>query len=153
MHSSRSVTELRQCSSSISGCFCLCSRVYTRDGQYNTTIIDTTDTDTSSCSINTWLLAIPIRYFAHVVYFGVPGTCGISVSSEKLISKAGEVVTARRRNIKPKNVDMISLFKQKLIMVFGGGGQYPIVSYHIVSVYHVNTQYCIESPLPGIAHL
>ena len=28
-----------------------------------------------------------------------------------------------------------------------------MVSYGIVSVYHVNTQYRIESPLPGIAHL
>jgi len=28
-----------------------------------------------------------------------------------------------------------------------------MVSYRIVSVYHVNTQYRIESPLPGIAHL
>ena len=36
-----------------------------RDGRYNTTIIDTTDTDTSSCSIDTWS---PIRYLAHVTY-------------------------------------------------------------------------------------
>ena len=28
-----------------------------------------------------------------------------------------------------------------------------MVSYRIVSVCHVNTQYRIESPLPGIAHL
>ena len=28
-----------------------------------------------------------------------------------------------------------------------------MVWYHIVSVYHVNTQYHIESALPGIAHL
>ena len=28
-----------------------------------------------------------------------------------------------------------------------------MVSYRIVSVHHVNTQYRIESPLPGIAHL
>jgi len=45
------------------------------------------------------------------MYFGVPvhipGTCGTSVPSERLFSKAGEVVAARRSNIKPKNVDMI----------------------------------------------
>ena len=29
-------------------------------GRYNTTIIDTTDTDTSSCSIDTWFLAIHV---------------------------------------------------------------------------------------------
>ena len=28
-----------------------------------------------------------------------------------------------------------------------------MLSHGIVSVYHVNTQYHIESPLPGIAHL
>ena len=33
-----------------------------RDGRYNTTIIDTIDTDTSSCSINTWFLATLIPY-------------------------------------------------------------------------------------------
>ena len=37
--------------------------------------------------------------------------------------------------------------------LFGGGGQYHMVWYRIVSVYHVDTQYHIESPLPGIAHL
>jgi len=47
--------------------------VVIRDGRYDTTIIDTTDTDTSSCSIDTWLLATPIRYLAHVMYFIVPG--------------------------------------------------------------------------------
>jgi len=41
------------------------------------------------------------------MYFGVPGTCGTSVPSERLFSKAGEVVAATRSNIKPKNVDMI----------------------------------------------
>jgi len=41
--------------------------VNTRAGRYDTTIIDTTDTDTSSCSIDTWFLAIPIRYLAHVM--------------------------------------------------------------------------------------
>ena len=30
-------------------------------------------------------------YLAHVMYFGVPGTCGTSVPSEKLFSKSGEV--------------------------------------------------------------
>ena len=84
--------------------------------------------------------------------------------SEKLFSRAGEVVTARRSNIKPKNEDMISLFNKTysvlalcsdllIFCLFGGGGQYRMVSYRIVSVYHVNTQYRIESPLPGIAHL
>jgi len=55
-----------------------------RAGQYDTTIIDTTDTDTSSCSIDTWFLAIPIRYLAHVMYFGVylVPIPGISVPSE-----------------------------------------------------------------------
>ena len=37
--------------------------------------------------------------------------------------------------------------------LFVGGGQYHMVWYRIVSVYHVNTQYRIESPLPGITHL
>ena len=69
-----------------------------RDGRYDTTIIDTTDTDTSSCSIDTWFLATPIRYLAHVMHFIVPGTCRTSVPSERLSSKAGEVVAARRSN-------------------------------------------------------
>jgi len=63
-----------------------------QDGWYDTTIIDTTDTDTSSCSIDTWFLATPIRYLAHEMYFGVPGT---SVPSERF-SKAGEVIAATR---------------------------------------------------------
>ena len=85
--------------------------------------------------------------------------------SEKLFSKAGEVIAARRSNIKPKNVDMI-LFLNKNLLCFGivqwfieifvclgEGGSIIMVWYRIVSVYHVNTQYRIESPLPGIAHL
>jgi len=80
--------------------------------------MDTTNTDTSSCSIDTWFLATLIRYLAHVMYFGVPGTCGTSVPSERLFSKAGEVVVARRSNIKPKNVDMILLLN-KNILCFG----------------------------------
>ena len=36
----------------------------------------------------------------------VPGT---SVPSERLFSKAGEVVAGERSNIKPKNVDTINL--------------------------------------------
>jgi len=40
----------------------------------------------------------------------------------------------------------------KFLFVWGRG-QYRTVSYRIVSVYHVNTQYRIESSLPGIAHL
>jgi len=51
------------------------------------------------------------------MYFGVPGTCGTSVLSERLFSKAGEVVAATRSNIKPKNVDMI-LFLNKKLNVF-----------------------------------
>jgi len=35
-----------------------------RDGRYDITIIDTTNTDTSSCSIDTWFHAIPIQYLA-----------------------------------------------------------------------------------------
>ena len=83
-----------------------------RDGQYNTTIINT---DTSSCSIDTWFLTIPIWYLTHMVYFGVPGTCGTSVLSERLFSKSGElhVVAATRSNIKPKNVDMILFLNKK----------------------------------------
>ena len=73
---------------------------------YNTTVIYTSDIDISSCSIDTWFLATHIRYLAHVMYFGVPGTCETSVPSERF-SKAGEVVAARKSNIKPKNVDMI----------------------------------------------
>ena len=112
---------------------------------------------------DTWFLATPIWYLAHMMYFGVSGTCGSSVPSKRLFSKAGEVVAARRSNIKPKNVDMI-LFLNKNLLCFGivqwfieifvclgEGGS--IVWYRIVSVYHVNTQYRIESPLPGIAHL
>jgi len=85
------------------------------------------------------------------------------VPSEKLFSEAGEVVAARRSNVKPKIVDMI-LFLNKNVLCFGiapwfieifvclgEGGS--IIWYRIVSVYHVNTQYRIESPLPGIAHL
>ena len=87
--------------------FLLPLHVLDRDGQYNTTIIDTSNTDISSCNIDTWFLATHIRYLAHVMYFGVPGTCGTSVLSESWFSKAGEVVAARRSNIKPKNVDMI----------------------------------------------
>lgn len=37
-------------------------------------------------------------------YLCIPGT---SVSSERLFSKAGEVVEARRSNLKPSNVDKI----------------------------------------------
>ena len=58
-------------------------------------------------------LQYQIRYLAHMMYFGVPGT---SVLSERLFSKAGEVVAARRSNIKPKNVDMILFFKQKFVV-------------------------------------
>jgi len=47
------------------------------------------------------------------MYFGVPGT---SVPSERF-SKAGEVVAARRSNIKPKNVDRILFLNKKLIVV------------------------------------
>ena len=42
-----------------------------------------------------------------MMYFGVPETCGTAVPTERLFYKAGEVVAARRSNIKPKNVDMI----------------------------------------------
>ena len=83
------------------------------------------------------------------MYFGVTGT---SVLSERF-SKAGEVVAARRSNIKPKNVDMI-LFLNKHLLCFGivqwcieffclfkGGGQYHMVWYGM------------ESPPPGITHL
>ena len=48
------------------------------------------------------------------MYFGEPGTYGTSVPSERLFSKAGEVVAATRSNIKPKNVDMILLLNKKL---------------------------------------
>jgi len=40
------------------------------------------------------------------------------VPSEKLFSKAGEVMAARRSNIKPNNVDMI-LFLKKNLLCFG----------------------------------
>ena len=94
------------------------------------------------------------------MYFGVHGTCGTSVPSESLFSKAGEVVAA---NLKPKNVDMILFLNEKVLCfgigqwfigfcgLFGEGGS--IVRYRIVSVDHTNTQYRIESPLSGIAHL
>jgi len=36
-----------------------------------------------------------------------------------LFSKAGEVVAARRSNIKPKNVDMIHFLSQKNLLCFG----------------------------------
>jgi len=45
------------------------------------------------------------------MYFGVTGT---SVLSERF-SKAGEVVAARRSNIKPKNVDMILFLNKHLL--------------------------------------
>ena len=61
----------------------------------------------------TWFLATPIRYLAHVMYFGVPGTYGTSVPSERLFSKA-----TARSNIKPKNVNMI-LTLNKNILCFG----------------------------------
>ena len=121
-----------------------------RDGWYDTTITDTTNTDTSSWSINTWFLATLIRYLAHVMYFGVPGTCGTSVPSERLFSKA-----TARSNIKPKNVDMILFLNNKLVPFWHCAVIYGIfwfvwgreaVSYGMVSVYHVNT---IELPLPG----
>ena len=41
-----------------------------------------------------------------------------SVLSERLFSEAGEVVAARRSNIKPKNVDMILFKKKKKLIVF-----------------------------------
>ena len=53
-----------------------------------------------------------------MMYFGVPGTRGTSVPSERLFSKAGEAIAARRSNIKPKNVDMI-LFLNKKLLCFG----------------------------------
>ena len=69
------------------------------------TIPHTTHTNTSPCSINTRFFATAIQYLAHVMYFGLPGTCGTSaIPSEKLFSKAGEVVATRRSNIKPKNL-------------------------------------------------
>jgi len=61
------------------------------------------------------ILVTPIRFSAHVMYFGVPGTCGTSVPSERLFSKAGEVVAARRSNIKPKNVDRILILNKNLL--------------------------------------
>ena len=88
----------------------------------------------------TWFLATPIRYLAHVMYFGVPGTYGTSVPSERLFSKA-----TARSNIKPKNVNMI-LSLNKNILCFGivqwlteifwlfGEGRHA-VSYDVVSVY------------------
>jgi len=50
----------------------------------------------------------------------LPGTRGTSVPSERLFSEAGEVVAARRSNVKPKIVDMI-LFLNKNVFVFGIG--------------------------------
>jgi len=44
-------------------------------------------------------------------YLCIPGT---SVPSERLFSKAGEVVAARRSAIKPKNVDMILFLNKNL---------------------------------------
>jgi len=37
------------------------------------------------------------------------------VPSKRLFSKAGEVVAARRSNIKPKNMDMILLLNKKFL--------------------------------------
>ena len=137
--------------------FLLPLHVLDRDGRYNTTIIDTSDTDISSCSIDTWFLATHIRYLAHVMYFGVPGTCGTSVLSESLFSKAGEVVAARRSNIKHKNVDMI-LFLCGIVQWFidlfclfvwrRGAVSYGIVSYRytmlILSI--VSNRLCLVLP-------
>ena len=40
--------------------------------------------------------------------------------SERLFSKAGEVIEARRSNIKPKNMDMIHFLSQKKnVLCFG----------------------------------
>ena len=44
-------------------------------------------------------------------YLCIPGT---SVPSERLFSKAGEVVVARKSAIKPKNVDMILFLNKNL---------------------------------------
>ena len=44
-------------------------------------------------------------------YLCVPGT---SVPSERLFSKPGKVMAARRSNIKPKNVDMILFLNKNL---------------------------------------
>ena len=81
--------------------------------------------------------------------------------SELLFSKAGEVIAARRSNIKPKNVDMI-LFLNKNLLCFGivqsfieifflwgrGAVSYGIVSYRytmlILSI--VSNRLCLVSP-------
>ena len=44
-------------------------------------------------------------------YLCVPGT---TEPSERLFSKAGKVVAAKRSNIKPKNVDMILFLKIRM---------------------------------------
>ena len=44
-------------------------------------------------------------------YLCIPGT---SVSSERLFSKAGQVVQARRSNLKPSNVDKILFLNKNL---------------------------------------
>ena len=44
-------------------------------------------------------------------YLCIPGT---SVPSERVFSKAGEIVQARRSNLKPKNVDMILFLNKNL---------------------------------------
>jgi len=59
-------------------------------------IIDTTDTDTDTYSIDTWFLATPIRYLAHLMYLCLRRTYGTSVLSERLFSKAVEVVAVGR---------------------------------------------------------
>jgi len=82
------------------------------------------------------------------------------VLSERLFSKADEVVAATISNIKPKNVDMILFLNKQLLCfgivqrfidffcLFGGGGQYRIILYRytmlILSI--VSNRLCLVLP-------
>ena len=89
---------------------------------------------------------------------------GVCVNDTVVSQLHQQVVAARRSNIKPKNVEMIPVFRQEprvtvvlLILVmalctdFNFLGNYRV--WYCIASYHVNTQYRIESSIAGIAHL
>ena len=68
---------------------------------------------------------------------------------QRLFSKAGEVVAARRSNIKPKNVDLILLNKHLLCF---GIIQWDVEFFVCLGEGGSIIWYGIEPPLPGNTH-